>query len=194
MNKLRVSIFILAGLTGLLLAAYGLVQAGVLAPPQVVDLQPPPNSYYMDVGSTISVTYDQEMNPTTVNPQSFAVHARQTGWLTETLGVVSGTIALDPLNPFHAGELVQVSATTATLSLGGEAPSAPTVWEFIAASWKGNGHFREHQVMAGGDSRAAALGDLDGDGDLDALVANYYNLAETVWLNANLLYMPLIFR
>jgi hypothetical protein len=171
MNKLRLSIFVLAVGTILLLAGFSLVRAGVLAPPQVLDQQPEPGSHNAGVDDSVSITYDQNMNPATVNPQSFAVHARQSGWLTETLSVVTGTITLDPLNPFHAGELVQVSATTATLSLGGEAPLAPTVWQFNTAPWGGNAVFHENQVITGTYSRDAGLGDLDGDGDLDALIS-----------------------
>jgi len=155
----------------LLLAVFGLARAGVLAPPQVIDLEPDPEVYTAPVDASVSVTYDQDMDPATVNPQSFAVHARQTGWLTETLSVSGGTITLDPLNVLHAGELVQASATTATLSLGGEAPLAPTVWQFTTAAWGGNAQFHEHQLLRESLSRFVAIGDLDGDGDLDAITS-----------------------
>jgi hypothetical protein len=112
------------------------------------------------------------MDPATVNPQSFAVHARQTGWLTETLSVLSGTITLDPLNDLHAGELVQASATTDLLSMGGEAPITPTVWQFSTSPWGGNAAFHENQILPNLGSRDAALGDLDGDDDLDAFTVS----------------------
>ena len=50
----------------------------------------------------------------------------------------------------------------------------------------GTGSFSAHPTtpsFGAGYSMAVALGDLDGDGDLDALVANYFDQAETVWLN-----------
>lgn len=138
-------------------------------PPQVLALNPAPNSYDAEVNTPVSITYDQDMDPATVNPTSFVVHARQTGWLTETLSVDGGTIALQPTTSLHAGELVQVTATTATLTLDGEAPVEPTVWEFTTAPWGGNGIFSEHQILVNDVGRYAALGDLDGDGDLDAI-------------------------
>ena len=53
----------------------------------------------------------------------------------------------------------------------------------------GTGNFTPHPTtptFGAGNSRAVALGDLDGDGDLDALVANFGGEAETVWLNDGL--------
>ena len=137
-------------------------------PPKAIAVLPAQGSHDAEVDTPVSITYDQDMDPATVNPGSFVVQARQTGRLSETLSVDGGTIMLQPLHPLHAGELVQVSATTQTLSLDGEAPVAPTVWQFTTAPWGGNGMFDEHQLFENENSRFGTLGDLDGDGDLDA--------------------------
>jgi hypothetical protein len=61
----------------------------------------------------------------------------------------------------------------------------------------GTGRFATHPIsptFGAGDSRDVALGDVDGDGDLDAVVANWV-AAQTVWLNRSYqVYMPVIMR
>jgi hypothetical protein len=48
----------------------------------------------------------------------------------------------------------------------------------------GNGTFTNTQTLDGGlNSSGVALGDVDGDGDLDAFVANYNSQPNIVWLN-----------
>jgi uncharacterized repeat protein (TIGR01451 family) len=155
----------------------------LLAPGDPVT-NPTGNTHTAPPTTTVSITYDETISPTTVSTRTFAVFASQTGLLTQTYGVVSGTIMLTPTVPFKPGELVQVSATTSTLNMNGEGPTSPTVWQFWVGVDGGSGVFAPHPTAPtfGGGSRAAvALGDVDDDGDLDAVDAS--NGAEHVYLN-----------
>ena len=155
---------------------------------QVTSLAPLPNTHTAALTTSVSITYGEAISLTTVTKRTFAVYATQTGLLAQGHAVNGGTISLTPVQPFKPGELVQVSATTGTLTLSGQGPISPTVWQFWAAPVGGSGVFTDSgQTLGSSDTKVVALGDLGGDGDLDAFVANRGNdgqaNANRVWLN-----------
>ena len=185
--KTRIVSRTFVGLIGLLLV----MGAWLLLPAQIARADeitvtatfPVSNTHTAPVDSVVAVTYTAPISVATVSTQTFAVHAMQTGLLTQTYGVNGGTISLTPTNTFKPGELVQVSATTGTLSITGTGPLTPMVWQFWAGGGVGPAVFNVlTDTFGGGNSRGVALGDVDGDGDLDA-VAVKYNQAQDVYFN-----------
>ena len=158
------------------------VSAAVIMRPANPVVQPAPNDHTVPSDSSIAITYDEAINPITVNKNTFAVFGMESGLFDGTFNVISGTIRLTPSEGLHAGELVLVSATTETLSLvDGLGPLVPTVWQFRAKSEGGSAFFKDTgQSLGEMNSLDVALGDLDGDGDLDAFVAGCTNY---VWMN-----------
>jgi len=178
----RSSIVKITSVGGLTLPPSSVSPKPLLVPGNPI-IHPVSNTHTAPVTSTLSITYDEAINSATVSTQTFVVHAMQTGLLTQTYGVSGGAISLTPRHSFKPGELVQVSATTGTLNLSGEGPISPTVWQFRIAATGGYAHFADTgQTFPFSDTSAVALGDVDSDGDLDALVSNMEETNE-VWLN-----------
>ncbi|HSD85434.1 MAG TPA: FG-GAP-like repeat-containing protein, partial [Anaerolineae bacterium] len=176
---------------GLVLGLIAFVHAPSLAAPAWRPLlipgnpvvMPRANSHTAPRNTTVAITYSEAISAATVNTRTFAVHAMQTGQLTRSFGALGGSIILTPTRLFKPGELVQASATTRTLNLLGQGPISPTVWQFRAAAGPGPGIFLDSgQRMGLSFTLGVALGDLNGDGSLDALVTNF-DQGDQVWLN-----------
>ena len=145
----------------------------------VASLNPPANSHNAPASTDIAATFDLNINGATASVQTFAVNSQQGGPLlagAATVAVDGATVTLNPTSDFYPGELVQVTATSAIQSTSAD-PVVPHVWQFRTGVAGGSGEFLDSgQDLGVGanntQSIGVALGDLDGDGDLDAFFAN----------------------
>lgn len=150
----------------------------------VLSTSPSANAGAAPRTADVDATASDPVDPLTVTAASFRVHGSQTGRISGTHSSAGASFQLDPADSFKPGETVHATATAA-ITNGSDVPLRPRVWQFTAATAVAPGALRPHATVpsfGAGDARSLALGDLDGDGDADALVGNYAE-ATTVWLN-----------
>ncbi len=191
-NNRVIWIGIVLGLSCILLMGFvcGVVGYDAVAPATplvVVDKYPAANAHDVGVETAVSITYDQAVVPSSVSSRTVSIHAMQTGLRTANYVVDGGVITFTPTTPFKVGEMVQVSVITEAQNSSGEGALLPTVWGFRTAVFPSSGiFFDSNQALGDSDTRTVNLGDLDGDGDLDALTTSHSAARSQVWFNDGL--------
>ncbi|MCP4580949.1 MAG: hypothetical protein GY839_04985 [candidate division Zixibacteria bacterium] len=148
--------------------------------PHIVSTSPGQNELNIAVNANILVTFDIDMNETTINDTTFIVHARSTGLHDGTFSYNAGnqTMTFNPDEDFAIGEMVSVTLTDLIESSEGFYLADGYSWNFITAVNSGNAIFdnfaeyptSEFPVPDGPLSVFA--GNLNNDDNIDLAVAN----------------------
>ncbi len=150
----------------------------------IVAVYPALNALNVPLGDPVSVTFAADMNPTTINANTFVIHGGYTGTVSGTYAYnnSTGTAAFTPDSPFKLGEQVSVTLTTGVAIAAGYTLASPLVWDFTAEVWGGSGTYGAAVNYSAGVSQSVTAADLDGDGDTDLVTANTFDGSVSVLL------------
>ncbi|MBN1180206.1 MAG: tandem-95 repeat protein [Anaerolineae bacterium] len=130
----------------------------------------------------ISATFSQVVSGTTFSTRTFTVRGNQTGVYTGVGQAVSWSYIFDAARDFMPGETLVVNLSDGILA-DDATPLLPYAWQFRSAVDGGTGAFQDSgQSLGSAGSYGIVLGDVDGDGDLDALT-RYAADPVRVWQN-----------
>ena len=174
----------------LILGSASTVVAGELS---VVSVAPAAHEVTALVASPITVSFDQPVDPASVNADSFWAFGRWSGTVEGTYSFSNGnqTVSLEPDAPFFAGEQVMVILSHDLQSPGGAAlRSAGYCFQFWTAAFPADRSFVTIDSMTtrtfpGQSSRAygGIATDLDNDGWADLTIVNEDTADLRVFMN-----------
>ena len=162
----------------------GVAGACCAAPPVLETIFPDTNAHHIPVGSPVYAVFDSLMNAASVDTNTFAVHGNFRGYRQMVRSVSGDTVKMMPSVPFLPNEVVHVLLDSALRDDCGSAFGADFHWQFRAAAGVGPGNFVDSgQTLGSATSAYVAVGDLNGDGVPDALVANLSGAADVPYIN-----------
>lgn len=148
-------------------------------PPALLAVSPPNAASNASASTRLSATFRNNIDGATATASTINIHAPQGSLVNAGAPVVTAsgtTVRVNPSGSFFPGEQVEATVTAGIRDAAGS-PIKPHVWQFRVAA-DGSGQFRESAAPLGDPtlnirSFDVVLGDVDGDGDLDAYSANF---------------------
>ncbi|WP_324673667.1 beta strand repeat-containing protein [Hymenobacter sp. GOD-10R] len=152
---------------------------------QVIAVMPTRNASAAPRTTSVAATFDQPLSTAAATLGAIRVFGSQAGGKKAGNATVSGnTLTFDPSADFKPGEKVQATITPQAQSTTGAA-AKPHVFQFTAATSPSSGVFSGgSEVSTAAGAVTTAVGDIDGDGDLD-LVATISSIPDRVNVRLN---------
>ena len=156
----------------------------------VTSTSPSSHEISAERNGTLSATFTQNVDASSVNAQSFRVFGRWSGPADGQLTVAGSTVSFAPAQPFFAGEQVTVSLSTAVADESGNNLANGYQWSFWTAPSGGSLDFifeSEIDIREPGEgpilAYGAYAGDINNDGWSDLTIPNEETADFRVFLN-----------
>jgi hypothetical protein len=155
-------------------------------PPQLIAVNPTANNSSVNLGNSITATFDKRMNSGSAG--TFVVYGYKTGKLTGLYtGGGSQTLRFNPDFAFKTSEILEVILTDSLTATDGTSLATPFIYRFRAEALVGTGVYTAGDTILGqSGARGLATGDWDDDGDSDLAVANFSDSTVVIMKNDGL--------
>ena len=144
---------------------------------QLLSASPIANAGNVSANANIVLTFDAVVDLATVNAANIVVTGNQTGLIEGVFSGGGGTIIIfNPSTDFKPGEIITVTVTTG-LESSGSVLVAPQVLHFSVITAPVPNPLSTEQIVSttADGAQSVSVGDLDGDGDLDILLASAFD-------------------
>ncbi|MBM2846232.1 MAG: hypothetical protein HW407_1544 [Bacteroidetes bacterium] len=168
-----------------------LISAHAVSAPTVTSIAPARNVRSAPVNSSIVVTFDVPVLPSSIDSTTFKVFGHWSGVPRGLFTLENGNtrVRFQPQRPFSAGELVTVSLSKGIRDQGGAGMTRGYAWTFWAQTGPGTFTWTEtNRISTRRQGENAVVtygaygGDLNRDGLLDILTTNEVTNDVRVWL------------
>lgn len=153
--------------------------------PKVISVVPSQNELDVSTSTSISLTFDRDMDESTIDNSSISVRGLYNCIYSGAVSYnpVSRTEIFDPVGEFRQGEVITVMVLSNVRSADGLPLIGGFTSSFTTATIGGPVIFDAQDTYSCGQSNSVISADLDNDGHLDLVVADYYNYSISVLLN-----------
>ncbi len=140
----------------------------------VSSITPAHGALDITTSSDIAIKFDEGMSSGTLDATTVLVMGSLTGLHDGSYTYTAGdsTLTINPTDDFAAGEAVTVVVTTGVENPLGTPLSSGSSTNFVVASGDGEIFGASNEYTAGNEPTAVAMADVNGDGDIDIIIAN----------------------
>ncbi|RMD92579.1 MAG: choice-of-anchor D domain-containing protein [Calditrichaeota bacterium] len=155
-----------------------LQMAPLLAQPEIVSVSPRQNEINVPFFTPLEVQFSTEINPTTLNSDTWLVYGKWTGYYSGRITYQNGIhrAVFLPERPFKPGEKIVVTLTRDVQDAQGLSLSSAFQWSFTVAVDYGTGIFDQRLQIKIGENEKDPVnlyaGDFDNDQFVDLAVVN----------------------
>ena len=145
---------------------------------------PSPNSNVVPLDASITINFDADTNASTINSNTITVTGNSSGIIPGTFsGEGTSSVVFSPSSAFFAGEVITITLTTGIQSSLGATLENPESFSFTTKSslesfspaWNDK-VISQFQFSNDGGTKSIYAADVDGDGDMDLVSTNQFNM------------------
>jgi len=165
--------------------AYVINLAGTGGAPLVTNTSPENAAIDVRLDAPVMAEFDAPMMASTITTNTFMLYSGQSGFRPGAISYGAGNwnATTTPNVPFRPGELFFAEIAHGISNATGSVELKTHAWSFYAAAAGSAQMDVSAQNTGTNATQLVALGDLDGDGDLDALLVNFSGEADQIWTN-----------